>query len=99
MVRLFGIGAGFLFVTALLIGLLMPREAAEPDRIAQFHEHNRELSLASDGVFGHFDQVQLQRGLKVYREVCAACHGVTQVAFRDLAPGTILVQEGAAGEK
>jgi ubiquinol-cytochrome c reductase cytochrome c1 subunit len=36
------------------------------------------------GVFGHFDAVQLQRGYQVYKEVCAACHGMNLVAFRNL---------------
>ena len=36
------------------------------------------------GPRGHFDQNQLQRGFQVYKEVCAACHGLGQVAFRDL---------------
>ena len=36
------------------------------------------------GPFGHYDKGQLQRGLKVYREVCAVCHGMKYVAFRDL---------------
>ena len=37
------------------------------------------------GPFGHYDKGQLQRGLKVYKEVCAACHGLKRVAFRNLA--------------
>lgn len=36
------------------------------------------------GFFGRFDPVQLQRGFQVYREVCAACHGLELVAFRNL---------------
>ncbi len=36
------------------------------------------------GPFGHFDEQQLQRGLKVYTEVCAACHSMKKVAFRSL---------------
>lgn len=36
------------------------------------------------GPFGHYDRGQLQRGLKVYREACAACHGLDRVAFRTL---------------
>lgn len=43
------------------------------------HEH---WSFA--GPFGHWDIGQLQRGLKVYKEVCSACHGMEFVAFRDL---------------
>ncbi len=40
------------------------------------------------GPFGTYDPAQLQRGFKVYREVCAACHSMKMVAFRNLAePG------------
>ena len=38
-----------------------------------------------EGPFGTYDQLQLQRGLKVYTEVCSACHGIKYVAFRNLA--------------
>lgn len=36
------------------------------------------------GPFGKFDRGQLQRGFKVYKEVCATCHGLSYVAFRNL---------------
>ncbi len=36
------------------------------------------------GPFGHYDKGQLQRGLKVYIEVCSACHSLDLVAFRTL---------------
>ncbi len=40
------------------------------------------------GPFGQYDPAQLRRGLQVYREVCATCHGLGQVAFRTLSqPG------------
>ena len=40
------------------------------------------------GPLGKFDRAQLQRGLKVYREVCQTCHGLTLVSFRNLSePG------------
>jgi ubiquinol-cytochrome c reductase cytochrome c1 subunit len=42
------------------------------------------LSLPSDGIFGTFDRQQLQRGLKVYTGVCANCHGLRLVAYRNL---------------
>lgn len=38
-----------------------------------------------EGPFGSYDQMQLQRGLQVYTEICAACHGLEFVAFRNLA--------------
>jgi ubiquinol-cytochrome c reductase cytochrome b/c1 subunit len=37
------------------------------------------------GGFGKYDQGQLQRGFKVYKEVCQTCHGLKLVTFGDLA--------------
>jgi len=37
------------------------------------------------GPFGNYDQGQLQRGYKIYKEVCAVCHSMSMVAFRNLA--------------
>lgn len=37
-----------------------------------------------DGVFGSYDRAALQRGLQVYKQVCAACHGLRLVAYRNL---------------
>jgi ubiquinol-cytochrome c reductase cytochrome c1 subunit len=36
------------------------------------------------GFLGTYDQAQLQRGFKVYTEVCARCHGLKRLAFRNL---------------
>ena len=44
----------------------------------------RNIAYSFDGPFGKFDQAQLQRGFKVYREVCAACHSLNLVSFRNL---------------
>ena len=38
-----------------------------------------------DGPFGTFDRAAMQRGLQVYRAVCAGCHSLKYVAFRNLA--------------
>ncbi len=37
-----------------------------------------------NGLFGTFDRSALQRGYRVYKEVCAACHGLKYIAFRNL---------------
>lgn len=50
----------------------------------EFHLHPKHLALASDGPLGKFDRQQLQRGFQVYKEVCAACHSMSLVAFHDL---------------
>ncbi|HUG61094.1 MAG TPA: cytochrome c1 [Methylomirabilota bacterium] len=36
------------------------------------------------GPFGTFDRGQLQRGYQVYKEVCASCHAMELVRFRNL---------------
>ncbi len=59
--------------------------------------HIAEQDWSFAGPFGKFDPAQLQRGFKVYREVCSACHGINLVAFRNLAePGGPLFSEEAA---
>ena len=44
--------------------------------------HNLDWSFA--GPFGKYDKAQLQRGLKVYKEVCSACHSMELVPYRTL---------------
>ena len=43
------------------------------------------LKWSFSGPFGKYDRAQLQRGFKVYREVCQNCHGMTLLSFRNLA--------------
>ncbi len=82
---------GLGFVGVLLISLFVnlgdyfsnPPEPTAEEVFA--HHEPKELHLASDGPLGHFDRQQLQRGFQVYKEVCAACHGLNLVAFRNLA--------------
>jgi ubiquinol-cytochrome c reductase cytochrome c1 subunit len=44
----------------------------------------REQKWTFAGPFGYYDKQQLQRGLKVYAEVCSACHSMNLVPFRTL---------------
>ena len=80
---------GSVFALILLISLfsnLATYFSNPPAPLAaeEFHREPKPLHLASDGPFGRFDKEQLQRGLKVYTEVCSACHSLKLVAFRDL---------------
>jgi ubiquinol-cytochrome c reductase cytochrome c1 subunit len=89
MIRVLGFLVGIVFAGVLFISLISgianyiaePPEALASDA---FHEEHKELHLASDGPFGKFDNQQVQRGFQVYSEVCAACHGLHMVSFRDL---------------
>lgn len=88
MVRLLGIAAGALFTIILLYSFVRgaiayieepPVETVEH----KFHKHPEKVDFAQDGLLGKFDRAQLQRGLKVYQEVCAACHSMELIAFRN----------------
>lgn len=46
--------------------------------------HVEDVAFSFEGPFGTYDSHQLQRGLQVYHKVCAACHGLRYLAFRDL---------------
>ena len=37
-----------------------------------------------EGIFGTFDRASLQRGYQVYQDVCAGCHSVQHLSYRNL---------------
>ncbi|MDO8380917.1 cytochrome c1 [Phenylobacterium sp.] len=47
-------------------------------------EAPKDVHWSFEGPFGKFDQAQVQRGYKVYREVCSACHAMDLMSFRNL---------------
>jgi ubiquinol-cytochrome c reductase cytochrome c1 subunit len=46
--------------------------------------HPKKLDWQFEGFFGSFDKQSVQRGYQVYKEVCAACHSMKLVAYRNL---------------
>lgn len=82
---LVGLGfAGILLYSLLMGSIAYISEPPVPTAEHEFHLHPKEVSFSTDGPFGKFDLQQLQRGFQVYKEVCAACHSLRLVAFRDL---------------
>jgi ubiquinol-cytochrome c reductase cytochrome c1 subunit len=73
------LGKGFAVsaVVALLVSTAPAFAASSGGELKPF-------SLSTDGPFGRFDAAQVQRGYKVYREVCAACHSMNLLSFRNL---------------
>ncbi|MBI4922040.1 MAG: cytochrome c1 [Devosia nanyangense] len=70
-----------IFAAALIgLGLAAPVTAQEAGHTEAAKQH---WSFA--GIFGTYDQNQLQRGFQVFREVCASCHSARLLAFRNLA--------------
>jgi ubiquinol-cytochrome c reductase cytochrome c1 subunit len=68
-----------IFAAGLIaFGLAAPVAAAEAGHVTKQH-----WSFA--GLFGTYDQNQLQRGFQVFREVCAGCHSARLLSFRNLA--------------
>lgn len=90
MVRLIAFLVGVFFSGMLLLGLgdtivSAIQTPAEATAEHEFHEKPLAEKFTFDGPFGKYDRGQLQRGLKVYKEVCAACHSLNLVSFRNFA--------------
>jgi ubiquinol-cytochrome c reductase cytochrome b/c1 subunit len=67
-----------LALAAAMAGAAIPARAQEADAPPLQH-----WSFA--GPFGTYDPAQLQRGFKIYREVCSNCHSLKLLSFRNLA--------------
>jgi ubiquinol-cytochrome c reductase cytochrome b/c1 subunit len=62
---------------ALLVGGVQSAKAEEQETPAS-------QSWSFAGPFGKYDRGSLQRGLKIYKEVCSNCHSLSYIAFRNL---------------
>jgi ubiquinol-cytochrome c reductase cytochrome b/c1 subunit len=72
-----------LVVAAGLFAVSAPAAAQEHDT-----PEPQQQKWSFSGPFGKFDRAQLQRGFKIYREVCSNCHSLSLLSFRNLAePG------------
>ncbi len=67
-------------LATLMAGLALFAGAA----MAEGQKDAKGISFSFEGPFGNFDKGQLQRGYKVYKEVCANCHSMQYVSFRNL---------------
>lgn len=90
MIRLVSIFVGLGFALVALIAFVTGAYSAATEEVEEsaeyaFHLHPKEIDFSFEGPFGRWDLAQLQRGYRVYKEVCAACHSLDYVAFRDLA--------------
>jgi ubiquinol-cytochrome c reductase cytochrome c1 subunit len=68
-------------VIAAVLGLAA---AVQPAAAATTQETLKDVSWSFEGPFGRFDQEQLQRGYKVYHDVCSACHAMKLMSYRNL---------------
>lgn len=91
MVRVIAALVGIFFTGMLLYSFVFGAVnyiSEPPAESAEHYVHDehplKDVEFASDGPLGHYDRQQLQRGFQVFKEVCAACHSLRYVAFRDL---------------
>ena len=75
--------ASKLLLSALALALCLTAAPAAASGGAEHPRHPRG-GFSFEGPFGTFNQRQLQRGFKVYKEVCSACHSLSLLSFRDL---------------
>ncbi|HEY0116319.1 MAG TPA: cytochrome c1 [Allosphingosinicella sp.] len=83
------VGLGFVLVSAIsfvfgFAAWIGSEEVETAELKHHKHAHAPEEGFSFTGPFGHFDRQQLQRGFRVYQEVCAGCHSLSYVAFRNL---------------
>lgn len=64
-------------ISALLVSFSANASSVEPEKPKHVQWH-------FEGVRGTFDRPSIQRGFQVYKEVCAACHSLDLVAYRNL---------------
>ena len=69
------------FITILLISFFINLSLGASENTGnKIPKHN----WSFEGFTGTFDRASLQRGYKVYREVCSGCHSMNLLYFRDL---------------
>jgi len=63
-----------IFFSFICFNLYAAGDAAKPLKV----------DWSFNGLFGKFDRSQLQRGFQVYKEVCASCHSMQYLSYRNL---------------
>ncbi|MEM8800782.1 MAG: cytochrome c1 [Pseudomonadota bacterium] len=76
---------GATFAIAAVFATTAPETAyaAGDATTKKYHKHPKEGHFAHEGLFGSYDQSQLQRGFQVFQNVCSGCHSLKYVAFRN----------------
>lgn len=77
-----------LALTGLAAGLAVSALSLPAAQAAEGRVEPPALSWSFSGPVGKFDRAQLQRGFKVFKEVCSSCHAASLLRFRNLSqPG------------
>ena len=82
--RLNRVGNGMMFKKISIATLTALTLSTAGVMAAEVETEMEDVAFSFEGPFGTFEKDQLQRGLQVYTEVCAACHGLRYVPIRTL---------------
>jgi ubiquinol-cytochrome c reductase cytochrome c1 subunit len=69
---------------ALVIAVVFGLAAVQPANARTTATPPKDVHWSFEGPFGKFDLEQLQRGYKVYHEVCSSCHSMNLMVYRNL---------------
>jgi ubiquinol-cytochrome c reductase cytochrome c1 subunit len=84
------VGASLAFATAF--GATTSGFVAFADE-AEHGLHLPQYSWPHDGLFDSYDHASIRRGHQVYQQVCAACHSLNQICYRNLVDVAYTEQE------
>ena len=65
----------------ILFNVFLSKLALSAGKAIEYPDKNWSFS----SIFGTFDKASAQRGFQVYKEVCAGCHGMRLISYRNLA--------------
>ena len=68
------------FILSVILIIFVTSSVYSEEKKIDFIETN----WSFNGIFGTFDRASLQRGYQVYQEVCAGCHSVQHLSYRNL---------------
>lgn len=81
---MYGVKNKMLRVIVILVAGIIGLSAGSQAKASEGGEPLPHLHWHFDGFAGGYDKAALQRGFQVYREVCAACHSMEYLSYRNL---------------
>jgi cytochrome c1 len=73
------------FASVLALGgALVMGSAGAATAAGDHHFEYQRVPWSFSGIFGQYDQAQLQRGFQVFQQACSACHGLERLRWRNL---------------
>ena len=71
-------------ILTILISIITTLSFADEQHSNGANTNYLNTDWSFEGIFGTFDRASLQRGYQVYQEVCAGCHSVQHLSYRNL---------------